>query len=147
MRAIPLRARPVLIWKTLRVTAGLAYYRENSIGLSRNLLVDEQRLRSTLVHEYAHLVAVERYGRKAAGHGPHWRKAMQELGAPPERTHCYEVQRNERRQVVTYICTRCGAKFERSRRFPKRRKYLHVNCGGGLRLMSVEKVTNRSAAP
>jgi len=147
MRTHPLKARPQLVWKSLRVTAGVAYYRHNTIGLSKNLLVDEVRLRSTLIHEYAHLVAVERHGQKAAGHGPYWKRAMTELGVTPERTHCYEVQRNERRQQVTYVCVRCGAQILRSRRLPKRRKYVHAQCGGGLRLMSVEKVTNRTAGP
>lgn len=147
MRAHPLKARPKLIWKSLRVTAGLAYYRHNAIGLSKNLLVDETRLRSTLVHEYAHLIAIERHGQKAAGHGPYWKRAMADLGAPPERTHRYEVQRNARHQQVTYVCVRCGAQILRSRRLPRSRKYVHVDCGGGLRLMSVEIVTNGAAVP
>lgn len=143
----PLRARPVLVWKSLRVTAGIAYYRNNTIGLSRQLLTDEDRLRSTLVHEYAHLLAVERGGQKAAGHGPVWKQTMLELGEKPERTHCYEVKRNSRRQQVIYVCVRCGAQIVRSRRLPRFRKYLHVQCGGGLRLKSVEAITIASTNP
>jgi predicted SprT family Zn-dependent metalloprotease len=143
----PLRHRPELVWKPLRVTAGIAYYRINRIGLSRNLLVDHDRLRKTLVHEYAHLLAVERHGVRAAGHGAAWKQAMADLGAPPERTHCYEVERNSVRQQVTYQCQKCGVKILRARRLPRRRKYVHATCGGGLRLISVERTTNGQSVP
>ena len=141
MERHPLRKRPTLIWKGLRVSAGMAYYRINTIGLSRILLIDEERLQSTLIHEYAHLLAVERHGVKAAGHGPLWKQAMHDLGAPPERTHCYQVQRNTHRQRVTYQCQRCGQSFVRSRRFPRFRKYVHVRCGGPLKLIGIENAT------
>jgi SprT protein len=126
----------------LRVTAGVAYYRVNRIGLSRNLLTDAERLKKTLVHEYAHLLAWERHGQRGVGHGAPWKQAMKDLGAPPERTHCYEVERNAVRQRVTYQCQRCGAQFTRARRLPKRRKYVHTRCGGGLKLIAVERTTN-----
>ena len=141
MAKFPLRNRPSLVWKSLRVTAGIAYYRTNQIGLSNRLLTDEDRLRITLVHEYAHLLAVERHGHRAANHGPAWKQAMVDLGLPPVRTHDYEVERNSARQQVTYQCQKCGQSFIRSRRLPKRRKYMHARCGGGLRLISVERTT------
>jgi SprT protein len=143
MERFPLGRRPELLWKGLRVSAGIAYYRINRIGLSRHLLTDEDRLRSTLVHEYAHLLAFERHGQKSVGHGPLWKQAMHDLGAKPERTHCYEVERNTARQVVTYQCRKCGASILRNRRLPRRRKYVHANCGGGLRLVGVDEVRGR----
>ena len=142
MSSHPLKRRPTLLWKGLRVSAGMAYFRINTIGLSRNLLTDEERLRSTLVHEYAHLLAVERHGTKAAGHGVHWKQAMLDLGAKPERTHCYQVERNQRKQSVIYRCQRCGTEFARSKRFPRFRKYVHIRCGGSLKLISIERATN-----
>jgi len=148
MRSHPLKARPAIVWKkSLRVTAGMAYFKVNTIGLSDILLTDEDRLSATLVHEYAHLLAFDRHGRKGAGHGEPWRQAMRDLGAEPQRTHCYEVQRNARRQQVTYVCQRCGAQIMRSRRLPRFRRYVHVDCGGGLRLASVKSVTNRPSNP
>lgn len=146
MAKFPLGSRPVLTWKGLRVTAGIAYYRSNQIGLSNRLLIDEERLRITLTHEYAHLLAVERHGRQAANHGPAWRQAMLDLGLPPVRTHDYEVERNAPRQQVIYQCKQCGAKLVRARRLPKRRKYMHARCGGGLRLIAVERTTNPGEA-
>lgn len=147
MVRFPLRNRPLLVWKSLRVTAGIAYYRTNQIGLSNRILIDPERLRITLLHEYAHLLAVERHGRLAANHGPAWQKAMIDLGLPPVRTHNYEVERNAARQQVIYQCQKCGQKFSRTRRLPKRRKYMHARCGGGLRLISIERTTNSESTP
>lgn len=147
MAKFPLPHRPTLVWKSLRVTAGIAYYRTNQIGLSRQLLTDFDRLRITLLHEYAHLLAVHRHGRSAANHGPFWQAAMQDLGLPPVRTHNYEVERNTSRQQVTYQCKKCGKSFVRTRRLPKGNRYMHARCGGGLRLISIEKTTNGNIKP
>lgn len=130
----PLGYRPRLVWKNLRVTAGIARYMEQEIVLSRTLLMDETRMISTLKHEYAHLLAVARHGRKAAGHGPRWKQAMRELGEEPTVRHCFEVERNSRRQEVGYQCKRCGTILVRHRRLPRGRRYYHVNCGGSLKL-------------
>lgn len=147
IRQFPLPSRPVLVWKGLRVSAGIAYYRDNRIALSKVLLTDEERVRSTLVHEYAHLLAYHRHGRKAANHGPHWQRAMLDLGEEPKRTHSYEVERNAPRQRVSYRCLKCGKEFVRSRRLPRRRIYVHSNCGGSLRLISIEKTTIPESMP
>jgi SprT protein len=134
----PLGYTPKLSWKkSLRVTAGVANYVKGEIALSSVVLTDRERVRITLLHEYAHLLAVKRHGRRAAGHGLHWQQAMRDLGLPPEVRHRYDVQRNGKRQKVIYCCLRCGTKLERSRRLPRRRKYVHATCGGDLRLEAV----------
>jgi len=141
----PLGYEPELIWKGYRVTAGMAYYRHGIIGLSNRVLKDEYTAVETLVHEYAHLLAVARHGTRAAGHGEPWQRAMRELGQEPKVRHNYEVERNEKRQKVVYTCLRCGKSFERARRLPRRRKYVHANCGGSLKLAAVQRVTVESS--
>lgn len=136
----PMGYVPKLTWKKLRVTAGLAYYQRGEIALSSLVLINEERLRLTLIHEYAHLLAVKRHGRKAAGHGPHWRSAMIELGIEPRVQHNYPVQRNSTQQKVVYRCLKCGYSFNRARRLPRRRKYVHARCGGALKLEAIERV-------
>jgi predicted SprT family Zn-dependent metalloprotease len=136
----PMDYRPVLIWKGMRVSAGMAYFQKGSIGLSIPLLDSEERLISTLKHEYAHLLAYSRHGRKGTGHGIHWRNAMVELGEKPEVHHRYEVERNKPRQEVLYVCKKCGALIPRNRRLPKRRKYLHAACGGPIALQGVKPI-------
>ena len=137
----PLGYTPKLVWKQLRVTAGTAHYRAGMITLSSIVLCDSERLNITLKHEYAHLMAYVRHGKKGAGHGVHWRSAMVELGLEPKVRHKYDVQRNVARQEVAYACQRCGATLLRKRRLPSRRKYVHAKCGGALKLHYVRPAT------
>jgi SprT protein len=137
----PLNYRVRLKWKGYRVTAGIAYYRTGIIGLSQKVLPNVEAVRETVLHEYAHLLAVFRHGRSAANHGAAWQNAMADLGLPPIVRHSFAVERNVKRQRVTYHCSRCGAPIVRHRRLPKSRKYVHANCGGDLRLGSVETIT------
>jgi predicted SprT family Zn-dependent metalloprotease len=138
-REHPMGYVPKITWKRLRVTAGIAYFRRSEIVLSSLVLTDEERLKSTLTHEYAHLLAYKRHGMKGAGHGTAWRQAMVELGLDPIVHHDYDVQRNATRQKVVYRCVKCGTKLNRARRLPRRRKYVHACCGGALRLEGVER--------
>ncbi len=140
-RTFPLGFVPTLVWKNLRVSAGIARYREREIVLSRRLLIDAERLESTLKHEYAHHMAVARHGRKAAGHGPYWQTAMRDLGLEPQVRHTYAVERNASRQEVGYRCKRCGVLITRGRRLNRRRKYYHSLCGGPLKLEYVKPVS------
>ena len=119
----------------------MAYYRKGVIGLSAKVLKDEKHVLDTLAHEYAHLLAVARFGVRAAGHGEPWRQAMRELGQEPKVRHNYPVERNVPRQRVTYTCLKCGRAIFRARRLPHRKRYIHANCGGDLKLTKVERVT------
>lgn len=136
--------RPVqLIWKGLRVSAGMAYYPSHRIALSNRVLKTPRTTYETLVHEYAHLLAFTRgqalgKPREGAGHGPMWQQAMLELGATPKVRHNYAVERNRSKQTFCYRCERCRAEFTRSRRLKPGRVYVHVRCGGRLRLVNVE---------
>src|SRR5438105_1140594 len=128
MERFPLSYVPVIRWKNLRVSAGMAYYRVGTIGLSALILDTPEKLRLTLLHEYAHLLAYDRHGKKAANHGIYWKRAMLDLGLEPKVRHNYECARNSARQTVTYRCQKCGASIERSRRLPRNRRYIHVRC-------------------
>ncbi len=141
MARFPLKYVPELKWKRLRVSAGIAYYRTGTIGLSSIILDTPEKLRTTLLHEYAHLLAVERHGRKAANHGIFWKQAMLDLGLEPRVRHSYEVARNTAKQTVIYRCQRCGNHIHRSRKLPRNRRYVHARCGGSLRLFSIAPAT------
>ncbi len=131
----PLHASPGIEWRNYRTTAGTAEYQRGVISLSRSLIIDEERLRDTILHEYAHLLAFQRFGVKGKGHGPAWREAMAELGAEPEVRHQYECQRNEKRQIVIYRCIRCGKQIQRRRRLPRRTTFVHLKCGGRIKFL------------
>lgn len=138
LNRFPLKNRPALVWRNLRVSAGIADYRKCEIRLSRTLLTDAERLRSTLLHEFAHHLAYERAGRKGANHGPYWQQAMRDLGEKPEVYHRYEVERKPRFKPHVYRCQTCGLEFRRLRRIPRNRVYQHVKCGGFLRFDRTE---------
>jgi SprT protein len=141
MDSFPIGYVPEIRWKRLRVSAGLAYYRQGAIGLSSILLDTPEKLRETLLHEYAHLLAYHRHGSKAANHGHHWQQAMRDLGLEPKVRHNFSCERNRPRQRVSYRCLKCGAVIERTRRLPRKRTYLHVGCGGRIGFISVESAT------
>lgn len=145
--SLPLGYRPSLLWKPWRVTAGCANWVRCEITLSSILLTDLERLESTLIHEYAHLLAVARHGRKGAGHGEPWKQAMRDLGAEPVVRHRYPVQRNARKTQAHYQCRRCGKMIALARRLPKRRRYAHVECGGSLVFQRSERITPQADTP
>ena len=138
VRDYPLSYSPCLVWKKLRVSAGMAYPEQGQIALSTVVLRDEPAVRDTLIHEYAHLLAVDRYGRSGRGHGMHWRRTMEELGSKPVVRHRYDVVRNTARQRVLYRCAKCGHVIERTKRLPRRRRYAHVACGGEVKFVRAE---------
>lgn len=143
--AFPLGYRPAIEWRSFRTTAGMAYFRRRAIGLGAAVLTTPEKLRDTLVHEYAHLLAFKRAGQAGRGHSGPWRQAMIDLGAEPRVRHTYEVERNAPRQRVIYRCVRCGTAIERRRRLPRSRVYLHASCGGGLKLEAIQREEKRSA--
>jgi predicted SprT family Zn-dependent metalloprotease len=126
----PLPVRPGIEWRRYRTTAGMARFEPPAILLSTYVLDTPEKLRETFVHEFAHLLAVARHGRRAKGHGPTWRQAMRDLGAVPEVRHTMPCVRNTARQVLVYQCERCGLEFQRRRRLPARGRFVHAGCGG-----------------
>ncbi len=140
--SFPLSYNPLIEWRRYSVTAGMAHYQKGIITLSAIVLKEPDQVRETLLHEYAHLLAFDRHGRKGAGHGIHWKTAMRDLGLDPKVHHQYEVKRNQSHQVVVYTCKKCGETFERKRRFQARKRYYHRQCGGQIALLEVQKATS-----
>lgn len=139
----PLSFTPELEWRRYSVTAGMAHYQQGLISLSAIVLKEPNQVRETLLHEYAHLLAFDRHGRKGVGHGRHWRQAMVDLGLEPKVHHQYEVVRNQARQTVVYRCKKCGETFARKRRLPQRKRYFHRQCGGQIALLEVQRATTQ----
>lgn len=124
----------------------MADFNHWAIYLGHRVLLTEHQVEVTLRHEYAHLMAYARCGRRGGrGHGPAWQSAMRELGLPPVVRHTYDVARNQPRQIVVYRCVRCGAEITRRRRLPRKKRYAHVGCGGEILLRDVRSATNDSS--
>lgn len=131
----PMSKVPDLYWRKLPRSAGHANHRVWRIVLSCQVIQTEEQLSTTLRHEYAHLLAIDRHGIGAAGHGREWRNCMVEMGLPPERTHRYGTVKSSTRRVV-YRCEKCGTLLERNRALARNRIWVHAKCNG--RLVFVE---------
>ena len=72
----------------------------------------EEFVNDTVVHEYAHVVALKLYP-NSKPHGKEWKKLMRLLGVEPTRCHSYNNQLiYEKRATRTYMCTCCYELFD-----------------------------------
>ena len=106
----------------MRTTAGRAFWPEAKIELNpklEELAPDE--VKSTLLHELAHLVAYARAGRKRINaHGVEWRQACADLGIPRERaTHSLPLPGRTMQKKWRYACPACGEGFDRVRKMKR----------------------------
>jgi len=101
---------------------------------------EPEQLQETLLHEVAHACdhMVNQPGVSYRNpHGEGWRRWMAAFGAAKvtaRRSAGLTVLYRQRLKVVA-ICSRCGEKIHRLRRFSRRRRYRHVGCGGLLKLV------------
>ncbi len=98
---------------------------------------EPEQLRLTFLHELAHACdhLAHQNGRPyRQAHGPGWQAWMAAFGLPAERIGRSEALATlrERRLKVVAVCRRCGAEVKRLRRFDRRKRYLHTECGGKL---------------
>ncbi len=93
-------------------------------------------LRTTLLHELAHAcehLTAANPGRHRCTHGPDWRQWAEAFGIAPLRTArsaALGALRTARLKPVA-VCEKCGCVFHRLRRLPRRRQWLHPQCGNG----------------
>jgi len=74
-----------------------------NLGMLMNEKNTERFIERTPVHEVAHLVVYEVYGR--GGHGYEWRKVMDLLGATDiQRCHSYEMSSVGEENLIRYVC-------------------------------------------
>ena len=98
---------------------------------------EPEQLRHTFLHELAHACdhLSHQSGRSyRQAHGPGWQEWMAAFGLPAERigrSEALATLRDQRLKVVA-VCRRCGAEVKRLRRFDRRKRYLHTECGGKL---------------
>lgn len=104
----------------MRTTAGRAWWPHRSIEMNPKIkdIADAQIWR-TLKHEFAHLVAYERCGRRRIDpHGPEWRAACAELGIADETTyHTLPLRSRKMKRSHFYSCPSCLTVIARVRPF------------------------------
>ena len=95
-------------------------------------------IKNTIGHEYAHLVAFKYFGWKGVEGKPHgraWKAVMHSFELDPKRCHNYETKPARKTRSRTCHCNVCHEEFKvGSIRYNRIRKggrnYVHKNCGG-----------------
>ncbi len=130
----------------LRTTAGRAMIEERRVELNTRLLTENPaELIPTLVHELAHLAALDRYGYgNVSPHGRHFITLMRSAGFSGEATHHLPVthlKRRRRRYLYLHRCSDCDCSF--IARTPRRNYYCR-ECGPDL-LWTIVRAPNSKA--
>lgn len=117
---LPELARKVRVtWNPrMRTTAGRAWWPSRSIEMNPKLKdFSEAEIWRTLKHEFAHLLAYERCGRRRIDpHGAEWRTACTELGIPDEKPyHSLPLKGRRMKRNYAYACPSCLAVITRVR--------------------------------
>lgn len=121
---LPELAKKVLVtWNPrMRTTAGRAWWPSRCIEINPKLKdFSEVVVWRTLKHEFAHLLAYERCGRRHIDpHGPEWRAACAELGIPEEQPyHTLPLKSRKMRRNYAYACPSCLTVITRVRPFTR----------------------------
>lgn len=127
--------KPIVTYDLTGVVAGYAIG-TGRIKLNRDLLCNpkytDDMINDTLVHEYAHIVALDLFP-TSKPHGYHWQMIMHLLGLKPTRCHNYDVQPRKRTaRPHTYYCA-CKVHNVTNtihRRIQSGRSYHCSSCGG-----------------
>lgn len=97
---------------------------------------EPELLKATLLHELAHAcehLTSPNPNRHRCTHGAGWRQWAEAFAIAPERTApsaALGALRAARLKPVA-VCEKCGCVFHRLRRLPRRRQWLHPQCGNG----------------
>lgn len=94
--------------------AGSAERGRNWITLNMNLLTTPERLRSTALHEWAHIIQFF-LAPRSRPHGREWKYIAKLLGHSGERCHQYDVAAAYPERYVHYVCP-CNKVFHLTKR-------------------------------
>lgn len=131
-----LAALPVKPSRATGLLGSYAHRGGQALCIRLQPLQERTLMQTTLLHELAHacehLLAADPR-RHRCSHGPAWRAWALAFGIPPSRSsssRALEELRQQRLKPVA-VCARCGRVFHRLRRLPRRRNWVHPECGNG----------------
>jgi predicted SprT family Zn-dependent metalloprotease len=108
-----------VVWNPrMRTTAGRAWWPSRLIEINPKLKdLSETEVWRTLKHEFAHLLAFERCGRRQIDpHGIEWQMACSELGIPGESArHSLQLKSRRMKRKYVYVCPSCFSEIKRVR--------------------------------
>lgn len=119
-----------VVWNPrMRTTAGRAWWPSRLIEINPKLKdLSETEVWRTLKHEFAHLLAFERCGRRQIDpHGIEWQMACCELGIPGESArHSLPLKSRRMKRKHVYVCPSCFSEIKRVR--PMQRAVACYSC-------------------
>ena len=127
--------RPEVLFNLRGQAAGQANYRATRIRFNQELLrkYKAEFINQTVPHEFAHLIAYQKFGRRIKPHGKEWKSVMIELGASPSRTHGFEASSARKLRRFLYQCNCEGSSYEltsiRHNRIQRGQMYICSKCG------------------
>lgn len=132
-------------WHNKKRSLGTCSYVKKIIYLAKwyTELNDQSQVKDTILHEIAHALSYERYGRKGIGHGKIWKSICREIGAEPRA--CTKAKLNHPNNHYKYIDTCCGLTFKRHR-LKKNVSYSCPKCHVGLFISEKQKKIDRATA-
>ena len=113
-----------------KVTLGSCNYPKKIIRLSRWYVLenDHEEISDTVLHEIAHALSFERYGKDGKGHGKLWKKVCREIGAVPKRRGDESKIIKEPDNFYEYVDTCCCGTTFRRHRIRRHSTYRCPNC-------------------
>ena len=130
---------PEISYDLRGLAAGQANYRENKIRFNRDLLekYTHEFVKQTVPHEFAHLVAYQKFSRRIKPHGLEWKSVMIAFGVEPARTHSFKAIPSRRMERFLYRCECPNSSYEltsiRHNRVKRGNLYLCKKCQSPLR--------------
>lgn len=97
---------------------------------------EPELMRTTLLHELAHAcehLTSPQPHRHRCSHGSSWKRWALAFDIAPQRSGRSSALNNLRQERLkpVAVCERCGCVFQRLRRLPARRSWVHPECGNG----------------
>ena len=132
-------------WQGKKRSLGTCSYSQKEIRLSRWYveLNDLSEVTDTILHEIAHALAYDRYGKLGMGHGVLWKKVCREIGAIPR--SCSKDNLNKPKDHYKYNHTcKCGIHYG-MHRLRKHYKYRCPKCNDPLFISKKERIAHDSA--
>lgn len=133
-----IKSLPVRKSRALRRLGSYVSRSARPVEIRLQFALEEEKLVETFLHELAHCFdhLTNQAGTEyRIAHGEGWRNWALALGIRANRCGeseaLSELQQKELKIVA--VCSKCGFMLRRLRRLPRRRRYLHKECGGRLK--------------
>ncbi len=119
--------------KTMKSNGGYANYRTRNIKLNKRLhQLNLDELGETFIHELAHIISNDLYGKKGRGHGKNWKYTMSLLGKEATRCHKMDVSTIVKRHAWKCNCMTHKVSTRRHSQLLRSNSYFCKKCKSSL---------------